>query len=461
MSEQNKIEVPQETTDIPENKPTTPTDTFEEWNLQDGDGTEQEHFAVLDGKIIARMPDLGNALSVKTSADSLRETSDTESDEPSAWELLKKAIAVALKRRQKTNTAVVRPNANTEHTVSGAKVSRHLFFSRVMAVGLVVLICGAGILFLDKRDGVKKDSLVDNVLNETLKQAAPAPTGSEIKPKVAAAPVVVPTASKPVTNEKPVAAQASVAQQKPADPNKNVAVASVNPVSASQPAENKPAGEQQVAANISENKNIEVITTASSSPWDRSPVNPYEAPTQANTVVMQPIQSPANGYQQQQEVGFGNSASTLGAMIPTHGRLENAVAVASTTTPPQGQPQQTYPPVYQAPPVYNNYPAPQSYDAPQGYSASQNNYPAPSSYPQTANPTPVQQPNNWQPNQTSQTSQPPVSAGYYQNQTVQPFGTPIPSGQSNLPADGNVAPAQQQQQPYPYYHDVPTYRKVY
>jgi len=110
---------------------------FDDWNPTEMSPTEDA--APFDGKIIARMPDLGSNGFDKN----IEKTTF-----PSFWDRTRLSFATVIQGR-------------TFESVRSFMGTRQQFFHRVTAFGSVILLCGIGILFLDQN----RDEPIENSIN--------------------------------------------------------------------------------------------------------------------------------------------------------------------------------------------------------------------------------------------------------------------------------------------------------
>ncbi|MDR3181559.1 MAG: hypothetical protein LBT89_01340, partial [Planctomycetaceae bacterium] len=235
------------------NEPGTPapspsTDVFEEWNIQD-ERVSGSH-TVLDGKIIARMPDLG---AVPVTAIGVTVKQSAADEEPGAAELFYRAFAVALRGKRSKST----PSESNKN-----------LFRRVSAVGIVVLMIGAGILFLDK-NASDKDVLPETAVSEKSNDGV---VGDGY-------PVVVPPYS-----VHSVAPHSGTAEQQAAlQPPSDVPAAGTN-------APNHPAKNPWERTG----NPVDGVTAAAASAVSAAGVDMYPIPSQDNTAMNNPAVQGAN-----------------------------------------------------------------------------------------------------------------------------------------------------------------------
>ncbi|MDR3234836.1 MAG: hypothetical protein LBT46_14450 [Planctomycetaceae bacterium] len=376
--------------------PSSSTDTFEEWNFQD-ENVSGNH-TVLDGKIIARMPDLGAAPSISQINDD---------DEPSVAELFRKAFAAALRGKKKKIPAA----------------SERQLYRRLSAAGIAVLICGAGLLFLEKSESAKDVSASTAAIEESsvlaAETAVAAKTASEVPVIVAPDADVFASAGAAGTNYPPK-----------------------NPF-------------ERISAADDSAKGTAAIIPSTVPNTDSAGVPMYSIPSQDNIAASNiaanntaaPAVYPAANYQANYPVNSVNTGNAATAYYPAQDRLNNHPASAYPVAAiASAQNENTVPAGYNA--------ERQPYNAPPQYPAGYNNTPNNAGYPSYA--APQTQGSYLQSAGRTVTPTYPPPQGYQQQ------GNPYPNGVNNqthvpIPESSLYPPPmpQQQYQPVPYQQQVP------
>jgi len=364
---------------------------FDDWNLTEEKGLTESGI-LLDGKIIARMPDLGSV----SIAQSLEKPKF-----PSFWG---KACASVLSAFQGTPSNVA---------------DRERFFYRMTAFGGVILLVGAGILFFDQG----KDKQTENVSSvaEILAKNTEITT---IEPfavisETAFSPISQPESgnamSSIVSNSTiPVAPVESIAAVSPSSPWDRPVADSHLPwaVTPSQPDPFQPievAAIDTIPPMPSETVVMSPMTPITATPMPISPphsmaISPFEMQMIAQSNVPHPPVGPPPHVQHVQP----NHPAVPPGMMPMQERLQYIASTAPPQIPhwhPSAQQQQFSPPVHgHVVPTHN----------PHGQSMQHPQYVIPPGYMLSSN-------------QRAHNQIPPQQM---------PQSTPIPSGVSTLPAQG-------------------------
>jgi len=354
---------------------------FDDWDLSEGNNPT-ESITPFDGKIIARMPDLGSESIAKNIG---------KPKFPTFWG---QACASVLSVLQRGTIA----NIETEQR----------FFHRVTVFGGIVLLCGIGILLISSG----KDSQVENAID--LAQILAEKTEFAATESVV---FVAESAFSPILQPEPSSAVSSIAS------NSTIPVAPVESVAAVSPPEqvspwSRPAADSyspwEVTSKQPENSfhPIGVVSdnTAPVSQPEIVAMSPM-TPIAATSMPVSPHEMSATPFGQQlvaqsnppyyPPVGTQIQPSqpvVPPGMIPTHGRQENALGGAPQQSP------QWHP------------------SAPQRFPTTTPGHAVPINNPQ---------------GQFGQQSQHVAPPGYMlPNNHTTPAGTPIPSGISTLPQQG-------------------------
>jgi len=385
---------------------------FSDWDLS-GEKSPADSATLFDGKIIARMPDLGSETIVKT----LSKTIETPRS-PSFGEQVRASMVSVLKGGMTGDTP-----ANP--------VARQQFFHRVTAIGAVVLLCGFGILFFGTDNDPSPDKAVDETKLTKSSVVERNPSGQESAfssllpaesgfvmpgvPSHSAIPVApierVAAVSPPVSPwDRPAANSFSPWDTPPSQPgNPNpfqpIEVAPAPPVPPGSVVMSPmtPIGAAAVPTSMVPNSTMPTATMPTAMMQTSTmPVSPHEMPVSPHEV---PLVA-------------SNYPTMPSGMMPMQGRQENApggIPPHNTAVPPQ------YPPSAHAVSTVPGHPT-------QGYPIQ--------GHPMYGPGVPNNNPQHGHYGQQSQQYAFPPGYIAPNNHFAPPAGTPIPSGVSTLPPQG-------------------------
>ena len=363
---------------------------FGDWNLPE-EKAPNDCTPLFDGKIIARMPDLGSVSIAKTLEKSIV---------PSFWGYVRATIS-PVAQGGTPNTAV----------------ARQRFFHRVISFGGIVILCGIGILLLNP----EKNKISENTFDLT--EISLGTSGTSVtKPTVSPfSPVMqAPFAHSETSNVMPGFAVNAAIPVAPVE-----SVTAVSPHSPwDRPVAESPASWEyspKPPADPFQPNNAAIADTVPSGLSDTvvmSPMTPIataSVPVSPHGMPVSPHEMPVSPYEIQL-IAQSNQHTVPSGMMPMHGRQEYSPGMAQQqNTQWQTPVPQQFPP---AAPGYaqSNYPYGQ---AGQGQYAVPPNYMSP---PQKAIPTSVPIP-------SGASTLPPQGGQYGQPygvpiQSVQPLGTP-------------------------------------
>lgn len=332
---------------------------FDDWNLPEKRNLIEET-ALFDGKIIARMPDLGS----EGLAKNIEQT---------------KSFALGSNVFSHVLSVFQRKTFESLHFTLG---TRQRFFRRIAVFGGIVLLCGMGILLLEQdKDEPDENSLtMTDIVPEFLitpisEQAAVVGTESAFPAALITKPTgivtdIIPTSAIPAADSAAAPSYSAVTPEHAESVWNRPAVDSYSPwyVAPRQPESPPPPSDFATVDTVSP----DTVTMTPMTPLDTPsmPVSPYERHLVAQYSTPSNVSVPPNNY--------SPNYSPIPGTMPTHERLVNAPGMTapqnvqqSAYMPPQYYPRGVVPanvPVNSQPVQYAQYPyaavAPPNYAPP-------------------------------------------------------------------------------------------------
>ena len=311
---------------LPENDTQAPADgfLFDDWNLTEKSPVEET--APFDGKIIARMPDLGSNSFAKNTKNSksLPELS-------AIWNRLFQSLSASIQGKIPES---VRTFAGT----------RQQFFQRITVFGGVFLLCGVGLLVLDQSD---KEPTVVTTLSVNVADIVPENTEppaivvlAPAKQESAFSPISLPESGTILSNSAiPVADFAAVQNSVTSSAGQvdllenRPATQSYSPFGVKQQSEGLPPSPDVAAVPPPMPPVAVAMSPMSPIPVSPTPVSPMSMPVspyeqQLGVQTSPPVRPPVDPFIQANSPP--NHPPIPPGMMPMHERLENMM-----TAPPQ------------------------------------------------------------------------------------------------------------------------------